>query len=114
MNEPWVGYRFRNPEDSQSPSFQTEQPAANMDFLRAKAEERKLSMVTCYDFTFARLVSKSPVDGILVDDSAAMVMQGDPSTLSASTELMRLHTVAVVSGAAGMLREWRRLEDRII
>src|SRR5713101_9317662 len=28
VNEPWVGYRFRNPEDSESPSFQTEQPAA--------------------------------------------------------------------------------------
>jgi 3-methyl-2-oxobutanoate hydroxymethyltransferase len=62
-----------------------------MDPLRAKAEERKLSMVTCYDFTFAHLVSKSPVDGILVGDSAAMVMQGHPSTLSASTELMRPH-----------------------
>src|SRR6266478_167806 len=28
VNEPWVGYRFRNPEDSESPSCQTEQPAA--------------------------------------------------------------------------------------
>jgi len=28
VNEPWVGYRFRNREDSVSPSFQTEQPAA--------------------------------------------------------------------------------------
>ena len=28
VNEPWVGYRFRNPADSESPSFQTEQPAA--------------------------------------------------------------------------------------
>src|SRR6266478_158747 len=72
-----------------------------MDFLRAKAEGRKLSMVTCYDYTFARIVSKSPIDGILVGDSAAMVMQGHPSTLSASTELMRLHTEAVVRGAAG-------------
>src|SRR5882724_10022136 len=72
-----------------------------MDFLRAKAEGRKLSMVTCYDYTFARLLSKSPIDGILVGDSAAMVMQGYPSTLSASTELMRLHTEAVVRGAAG-------------
>ena len=74
---------------------------SNMDFLRAKAEGRKLSMVTCYDYTFARLLSKSPIDGILVGDSAAMVMQGHPSTLSASTELMRLHTEAVVRGAAG-------------
>ena len=47
---------------------------SNMDFLRAKAEGRKLSMATCYDYTFARLVSKRPIDGILVGDSAAMVM----------------------------------------
>src|SRR5712692_11818291 len=72
-----------------------------MDFLRAKAEGRKLSMVTCYDYTFARLLSKSPIDGILVGDSAGMVMHGHPSTLSANVELMRLHTEAVVRGAAG-------------
>src|SRR5580698_370521 len=71
------------------------------DFLRAKVEGRKLSMVTCYDYTFARLLSESPIDGILVGDSAAMVMHGHPSTLSASTELMRLHTEAVARGAPG-------------
>src|ERR1022692_2335594 len=71
------------------------------DFLRAKTERRKLSMVTCYDYTFARLLSKSAIDGILVGDSAAMVMHGHASTLSASVELMRLHTEAVVRGAAG-------------
>src|ERR1700690_728378 len=72
-----------------------------MDFHRAKAEGRKLSMVTCYDYTFARLLSQSSIDGILVGDSAAMVMHGYPSTLSASTELMRIHTEAVVRGAVG-------------
>ena len=70
------------------------------DFLRAKLEKRKLSMVTCYDYTFARLLSQSPIDGILVGDSAAMVMHGHPSTLSANVELMRLHTEAVARGAA--------------
>jgi len=69
------------------------------DFLRAKAEGRKLSMVTCYDYTFARLLSKSAIDGILVGDSAAMVMHGHSSTLSASLELMRAHTEAVARGA---------------
>lgn len=57
-------------------------------------------MVTCYDYTFARLVSQTQIDGILVGDSAAMVMHGEPSTLGASIELMRLHTSAVVRGAA--------------
>ena len=62
------------------------------DFLTAKSEHRKLAMVTCYDYTFARLLSKSTIDAILVGDSAAMVMHGHPSTLSMSVELMRLHT----------------------
>jgi len=71
------------------------------DFFRAKSERRKLSMVTCYDYTFARLLSSSAIDAILVGDSAGMVMHGHPSTLSVSVELMRLHTQAVVRGAAG-------------
>ena len=70
-------------------------------FLRSKTEGRKLSMVTCYDYTFARLLSKSPVDAILVGDSVAMVIHGHPSTLQANLEMMRLHTEAVVRGAGG-------------
>lgn len=69
------------------------------DFISAKAEGRKLSMVTCYDYTFARLLSKSAIDAILVGDSAAMVMHGHSSTLSAGVELMRAHTQAVARGA---------------
>jgi 3-methyl-2-oxobutanoate hydroxymethyltransferase len=72
---------------------------SSRDFLAAKAEGRKLSMVTCYDYTFARLLSRSVVDAILVGDSAAMVMHGYPSTLSASVELMAMHTEAVARGS---------------
>src|SRR5512141_2174561 len=71
------------------------------DFLRAKVEGRKLSIVTCYDYTFARLLSQSAIDAILVGDSAAMVMHGHPSTLSVSVEVMGLHTEAVARGAQG-------------
>lgn len=74
---------------------------SSRSFLQAKIEGRKLSMVTCYDYTFARMLSRSVIDGILVGDSAAMVMHGYSSTLSASVELMGLHTEAVVRGAAG-------------
>jgi len=70
-------------------------------FLKAKAEGRKLSMVTCYDYTFAKLLSRTPIDAILVGDSAAMVMHGHKSTVSANVELMQLHTEAVAKGAEG-------------
>jgi 3-methyl-2-oxobutanoate hydroxymethyltransferase len=72
---------------------------SSSDFIRAKIEGRKLSMVTCYDYTFARLLSGSRIDGILVGDSAAMVMHGHESTLYATVELIRLHTEAVVRAA---------------
>jgi len=58
-------------------------------------------MLTCYDYTFARLVAQSSVDAILVGDSAAMVMHGHGSTLPATVELMSLHTAAVARGAGG-------------
>src|ERR1700716_55918 len=73
------------------------------DFLQSKSEKRKLSMVTCYDYTFARLLSNTAIDGILVGDSAAMVMYGHASTLSASIDMMRLHTEAVARGAGDKL-----------
>lgn len=69
------------------------------DFLRAKTEGVKLSMITCYDYTFARLLATSAVDAILVGDSAGMVMHGHRSTLSMTVDLIRLHTEAVVRGA---------------
>lgn len=74
-------------------------PLTSRDFPLAKAEGHRLSMVTCYDYTFARLLSRSSIDGILIGDSAAMVMHGHNSTLSASVETLRAHTQAVVRGA---------------
>ncbi|HEX5229192.1 MAG TPA: 3-methyl-2-oxobutanoate hydroxymethyltransferase [Bryobacteraceae bacterium] len=71
------------------------------DFLRAKTERRKLSMVTCYDYTFARLLSQTSVDGILVGDSVAMVVHGHDSTIAATVDMIRVHTEAVARGAVG-------------
>jgi len=70
-----------------------------LEFLNAKRDGRKISIATCYDYTFARLLSETPVDAILVGDSAAMVIHGHPSTLYATAEMMRVHTEAVTRGA---------------
>lgn len=72
-----------------------------LEFLRAKADGRKLSMATAYDYTFARLLAKSPIDAILVGDSVAMVMHGHETTITATVDMMSLHTAAVVRGAVG-------------
>ncbi|MEM7354528.1 MAG: 3-methyl-2-oxobutanoate hydroxymethyltransferase [Acidobacteriota bacterium] len=70
------------------------------DFARYRAEGRRISMVTCYDATMARIVADSKIDCILVGDSAAMVMHGHESTLPATVEMMATHVAAVRRGAA--------------
>ncbi|MBE3064151.1 MAG: 3-methyl-2-oxobutanoate hydroxymethyltransferase [Spirochaetes bacterium] len=71
------------------------------DFARWKAEARKISMVTAYDAWSARLVARSQVDAVLVGDSAAMVMHGHPTTLTATVRVMALHTRAVARSVGG-------------
>src|SRR5216683_2873673 len=70
-----------------------------LDFQKMKDEGRKISMVTCYDYSSARAVAESTVDCILVGDSLAMTMHGHPTTLSATTAMMALHSAAVARGA---------------
>lgn len=69
------------------------------DFKKYKLEKKKISMITCYDYWSAKLVSNSNIDCILVGDSVAMVMHGHNSTIPATTELIKVHTHAVSKGA---------------
>jgi 3-methyl-2-oxobutanoate hydroxymethyltransferase len=71
------------------------------DFARFKAQGRKISMVTAYDAWSAHIVARSNVDAILVGDSAAMVVHGAPTTVTATVAMMALHTRAVARAAAG-------------
>jgi 3-methyl-2-oxobutanoate hydroxymethyltransferase len=71
------------------------------DFAAAKADRRPIVMVTSYDAWSARLLAESPVDCLLVGDSAMMVMHGERDTLGATIELMTMHTRAVARGAGG-------------
>ncbi|HET9711666.1 MAG TPA: 3-methyl-2-oxobutanoate hydroxymethyltransferase [Pyrinomonadaceae bacterium] len=69
------------------------------DFQQMKDEGHRISMITCYDYSSARAVAESNIDCILVGDSLAMTMHGFPTTLSATTAMMALHTAAVAKGA---------------
>jgi 3-methyl-2-oxobutanoate hydroxymethyltransferase len=71
------------------------------DFQKRKHEKKKISMVTCYDYTSARIVSRSAIDAVLVGDSVAMMMYGASQTVAATTEMMTYHTRAVVNGLTG-------------
>lgn len=70
--------------------------------LLTRAEKgEKLSVLTCYDASFARLLADNGVDVLLVGDSLGMTVQGYDSTLPVTLEHMCYHTAAVVRGAAG-------------
>jgi 3-methyl-2-oxobutanoate hydroxymethyltransferase len=70
-----------------------------LDFQKMKKQDARISMVTCYDYTSARIVAASKADCILVGDSGAMTMHGHTTTLAATPELMAMHTEAVRRGA---------------
>ena len=69
-----------------------------LDFQACKARGEKIVMLTCYDYTSARIVQDSDVDVILVGDSAAMVMHGYGTTIPADIEMMCQHIESVSRG----------------
>lgn len=70
-----------------------------LDFHKAKKENKKISMVTSYDYWSANLLNETDIDCLLVGDSLAQVMHGHPSTVHADIDMMALHTKAVARGA---------------
>ncbi len=67
--------------------------------LRRLAGERKLSMLTCYDASFAAVLEAAGVDMLLIGDSLGMVIQGHDSTLPVTVDDVAYHTRAVVRGS---------------
>jgi len=65
-------------------------------FIEAKKSGRRLSVLTAYDFLWARLLDTAGVDGILVGDSLGMVVQGKATTLPVTLEEMIYHAEMVV------------------
>ncbi len=69
------------------------------DFIKMKQQHEKITMVTCYDYTSARILANTPVDCLLVGDSVAMTMHGYKDTIAATIEMIAFHTQAVARGA---------------
>ena len=63
--------------------------------LQMKQEGHRITMLTAYDFPFARLVDGGGVDVILVGDSAGVVVAGHDTTLPVTMEEMLYHVRAV-------------------
>jgi 3-methyl-2-oxobutanoate hydroxymethyltransferase len=72
-------------------------------FQKAKQDGQKLSMLTAYDYSTAKLIDESGVNSILVGDSLGNVMLGYKDTLPVTMEEMLHHGKAVVRGVKNAL-----------
>src|SRR6187549_792161 len=63
---------------------------------RMKASGEKISMLTAYDFSMARIIDQAGIDIILVGDSASNVMAGHETTLPITLDQMIYHASSVV------------------
>lgn len=72
-------------------------------FAAAKAKGEKLSMLTAYDYSTAKLEDESGINGILVGDSLGNVVLGYEDTVSVTMEDMIHHGAAVARGAKSAL-----------
>lgn len=65
---------------------------------KMKAGGEKISMITAYDYSFARIFDAAGIDIILVGDSASNVMAGHETTLPITLDQMIYHAQSVVRG----------------
>lgn len=74
-----------------------------LTFAKAKQEKTKISMLTAYDYSTAKLINDAGINSILVGDSLGNVMLGYEDTVSVTMEDMIHHTKAVSRGAKDAL-----------
>ena len=72
-------------------------------FKESKKNNEKITMLTAYDYSMAKLIDESGINGILVGDSLGMVCLGYEDTLSVTMEDIIHHTKAVARGAKNAL-----------
>lgn len=71
----------------------------HLDLAKMHAAGDKISVLTCYDATFASLFDSCGVDLLLIGDSLGMVLQGHDSTLPVTVADVAYHTAAVARGS---------------
>ena len=67
-------------------------------FMKFKNQNHKITMLTAYDYSTAKMLDEAGVDGILVGDSLAMVALGYKDTMSVTMDEMLIFTKAVSRG----------------
>jgi len=66
--------------------------------LKMKQQGEKISTITAYDASFAKLFDQAGIHAILIGDSLGMVLQGEDDTLPVSVDAMAYHTRCVKRG----------------
>lgn len=74
-----------------------------LTFKNTKIKGNKLSMLTAYDYSMAKIIDESGVNGILIGDSLGMVIKGEEDTLGVTMDEVIYHTKAVKKGAKNAL-----------
>ncbi|AMJ40527.1 3-methyl-2-oxobutanoate hydroxymethyltransferase [Anaerotignum propionicum] len=74
-----------------------------LTFKEAKIQGKKLTMLTAYDYSMAKIIDESGINGILIGDSLGMVIKGDEDTLAVTVDEIIYHTKAVKKGAKNAL-----------
>ena len=70
---------------------------------KMKSTGEKISMITAYDFSFAKIFDAAGIDVILVGDSASNVMAGHETTLPITLDQMIYHASSVIRGVGRCL-----------
>jgi 3-methyl-2-oxobutanoate hydroxymethyltransferase len=65
---------------------------------KMKVAKEKISMITAYDFSFAKIIDAAGIDVILVGDSASNVMAGHETTLPITLDQIIYHAQSVIRG----------------
>lgn len=78
-------------------------PVTLLQLADMRSRNEPITMLTCYDASFARLLDDCGVDCVLVGDSLGMVIQGHTSTLPVTVQDIEYHVRAV---ARGIKRTW--------
>jgi len=69
------------------------------DFAACKENGRRFTMITCYDYTIAKLIDKSPCEMILVGDSVGNMVYGYNGTIPVTMDQMVYAIQGVAAGA---------------
>ena len=85
------------------PSSPKTSPMSVPKFAAMKGNDRKLTVLTAYDFIFAGLFDRAGIDAILVGDSLGMVVQGKSTTMPVTLDQMIYHGEIVVRAVSHAL-----------